>query len=285
MSRYQQTGKKKSAIGLIITLLVLSALVIMFYRTLEPEAESEPQVIAIPLTSEVLSTEKNTALQEDDRPQRVAIDPPLQDSRVALNEFQPLALDLDSSDEMFRAGLTALSANLADWLKGKHGVRKLIVLINDLSQNQILYKNRKFLKMPQAMQVQELDAGLFIAEESYQRYDLLANTIASIDVQQAARLYLTFKPLFDQVYDEFSYPKGYRLEDIFIKAAAVIIQAPVLEKRIKVVRDSVVYKFADEELQAMNAVEKQMIRMGPDNTRKVQEKLRQLVQAILLINE
>jgi Protein of unknown function (DUF3014). len=47
----------------------------------------------------------------------------------------------------------------------------------------------------------------------------------------------------------------------------------------------VVYKFADEQLQAMNAVEKQMIRMGPDNTRKVQEKLRQLVQAILLINE
>ena len=144
MSRYQQTGKKKPAIGLIITLLVLSALVIMFYRTLEPEAESETQVIAIPLTSDVLSTEKNTALQEDDRPQRVAIDPPLQDSRVALNGFQPLALDLDSSDEIFRAGLSALSANLADWLKGKHGVRKLIVLINDLSQNQILYKNRMF---------------------------------------------------------------------------------------------------------------------------------------------
>ncbi len=151
MSRYQQTGKKKSAIGLIITLLVLSGLVIMFYRTPEPEAESDTQAIAIPLTSDVLSTEKNTALKEDDRPQGVAIGPPLQDSRVALNEFQPLALDLGSSDEIFRAGLTALSANLAGWLKGKHGVRKLIVLINDLSQNQILYKNRKFLKMPQAM--------------------------------------------------------------------------------------------------------------------------------------
>jgi len=96
---------------------------------------------------------------------------------------------------------------------------------------------------------------------------------------------MTFKPLFEQVYTKFSYPENYRVEDIFIKAAAAIIQAPVLERRIKVVRHSVGYKFADKRLEAMNDVEKQMLRMGSKNTKKIQEKLKQFVKGLLILSE
>lgn len=135
------------------------------------------------------------------------------------------------------------------------------------------------------MQVNQDANGLYIAKKSYQRYDLLANTIASIDTRKALKLYLQFRPLFQQVYNGFSYPKGYRLEDIFMKSAAVVISAPVLDKKIKVVRHATSYRFADKKLEAMGDVEKQMIRMGAKNTKKIQEKLRQFVKAISLLSE
>ncbi|MGZ8931621.1 MAG: DUF3014 domain-containing protein, partial [Methylosarcina sp.] len=64
------------------------------------------------------------------------------------------------------------------------------------------------------------------------------------------------------------------------KAAAEIISAPIRTERLAVVRPSVHYKFADPALEALNPVHKQMLRLGPENTKIIQNKLRRLVEAL-----
>ena len=280
MSRYEiSKSKKYSSIFWIIFLIVLIAAMTLLYKKNDQNTESAIKSLVIPVEEKVAIKTETIVLPEQANEQK------LKDLSIVQNEIKPLNLDLANSDEVFRTALTELSAKLVDWISVKDVIRKYIVIINDLSQKQILYKHRKFLKMPQKMQVKEDSTGLFIAEESYQRYDLLADTIADIDVPKALGVYMTFKPLFEQVYTKFSYPENYRVEDIFIKAAAAIIQAPVLERRIKVVRHSVGYKFADKRLEAMNDVEKQMLRMGSKNTKKIQEKLKQFVKGLLILSE
>lgn len=78
-------------------------------------------------------------------------------------------------------------------------------------------------------------------------------------------MYRDFKSLIQQVYLEFGYPADRRLEDIFLKAAAQILAAPIVDSLIDLVRPSVYYKFADEKLEALSPVAKQMLHMGPDN--------------------
>jgi hypothetical protein len=41
------------------------------------------------------------------------------------------------------------------------------------------------------------------------------------------------------------------------------------------------YKFADSKLEKLSALDKQMLRMGPDNTRLIQKKMRELVQVLI----
>jgi hypothetical protein len=198
---------------------------------------------------------------------------------------EPVLAELDTSDEGFKAAVTEVSIDLADWFEVKDVIRKYIVLIHDVSQNKILFKHKNFLKMPKKNMVKEDGQGLYLTKEGYQRYDRFANALVAIDVKKGVSLYLTFKPLFNKVYKTFSYPESYKLEDIFLKAAANVINAPIEEGRVGLVKHTLFYKFSKRKLERLNDVEKQMLRMGPENTKKIQAKLRQLVEAFSLLNE
>jgi len=192
---------------------------------------------------------------------------------------------LNESDKFFKEQLALVSNDLLSWFQTENVIKKYIYIINDLSQSQILFKHRSFLK-PSAKFVVKKDAyGLYLSEENYKRYNKLANAIAAIDIDKAVSLYITFKPLFEQVYQTFSYPAGYTLDDIFIKAAASVISAPVIEDRIALKPHSIRYKFADIKLESLDDVKKQLIRMGPENTRKIQSVARRLAQALMVLKE
>jgi hypothetical protein len=121
--------------------------------------------------------------------------------------------------------------------------------------------------------------------ESYQRYDQLAAAIDALDVKQGIALYQKYTPLFQQVFTTFGYPETYQLDDIFKKAAAQILAAPIIKGHVSLVRPTVRYKFHDPKLEALDPVQKQMLRMGPENTQTIQNKLRLFVQAMSNIEQ
>ncbi len=218
---------------------------------------------------------KNKATSEDKNTDEILNDLPK----------EPVLAELDTSDEGFKAAVTEVSNDLGDWFDIKDVIRKYIVLIHDVSQNKILFKHKRFLKMPKKNMVKKDGQGLYLTKEGYQRYDGFANALVAIDVKKGINLYLTFKPLFNKVYKTFSYPESYKLEDIFLKAASNIINAPIEEGRVGLVKHTLFYKFSKRKLEKLNDVEKQMLRMGPENTKKIQAKLRQLVEEFSLLNE
>nr|WP_305910046.1 DUF3014 domain-containing protein [Methylomarinum sp. Ch1-1]MDP4522995.1 DUF3014 domain-containing protein [Methylomarinum sp. Ch1-1] len=190
---------------------------------------------------------------------------------------------LEDSDALFRREMLALSGGFADQLQEELLIRKYLWVINDFSQGQRLAKHMSFLALQQPFVAEKDEQGLFIAERSYRRYDRLARAFAAIDVEAAMNSYQKLRPLLQQVYQEFAYPQHYQLEDLFKKAAAEMIAAPAIDGRVALVRKSVRYQFADQDLEALSPVQKQMLRMGPENTRIIQQKLRELVQALVAL--
>lgn len=284
MNRYgQDLNEKKSPVLLIVVVFIIAA--ILLYMTSQSNNHTEIKLIDIPkekttADSEVQLLPNGKAVNELLRSEA---DQELESENNSETPFKvPL---LEESDDSVRKSVENVSEHLLDWFNVKHIIRKYLVIINDLSQNQILYKHRKFLKISQKIVVKSDSRGLYLAQESYDRYNGLANAIADINTKKGIDLFLRFKPLFEQVYEEFGYPEEYRLEDIFMKAAASVLKAPRQKGRIALVQHSLRYKYADKKLEALNDVEKQMLRMGPENTKKIQDKLRQLVEAIAIINE
>lgn len=184
---------------------------------------------------------------------------------------------LDSSDEAVRDALAAAAPDMAVYLQTGQLIRKYMQIANDFSQGIRLAKHFSFLKLAEPFSVEAYVGKEVIASQSYRRYDSLAHAVDTLKEQELVAVYKKFRPLMLQVFAEFSYPDGHNLDDIFIGAAKQILSAPVINGPIAVTKQTVLYKFADPNLETLNPVHKQLLRMGPENTRLIQNKVRALM--------
>ena len=284
MSRYQQQVNKPYPRTL--TIIVLTLLIILstwFFFTHQQDDNVETKKTSIPLQLQPLDS-NNLGLKagadnktDDTRPQS--------ELKLGLQKAKQPLPELKNSDAYFKNKISSVSPALSSWFESENIIQEYIILINDLSQNQLTAKHRVFLNPTKKMVAGEDAQGLYLTKESYKRYDRLAMAIAAIDPDKGLQLYLTFKPLFERVFNEFAYPAGYHVEDIFLKTVTNVIEAPVIEDRISLIQHSAGYKFASKELESLSNAKKQMIRMGPENTKKIQVKLRELVQALTTLTE
>jgi len=191
--------------------------------------------------------------------------------------------ELANSDADFTGDVLVMSAQLKSGLFKKQVIRKSLFSINDMAQGmRPPVKRLRELSFSEPFSVDKVEDKLYISSVSYQRYTPLAQAINAIDTQTAVALYQKYLPLFQQVFAEFSYPENYQVLDIIKAATAWIIEAPVITGNIEVIRPTVGYKFADPKLEKLSALDKQMLRMGPENTRLIQNKLRKLVEALIV---
>jgi hypothetical protein len=279
--RYDRTKKKKFGGWLVlmtITAFILLAAAWLYFNKEQTAdlAKHETRILQLPPAG--TGTDR-----AEGRPETLpAGTEPAPENVQAEPEPETVAVlpALDSSDGFVREELLKLSPSLASWFDTPQMLRKFLLIVNDFSQGLRLEKNMRFLKPKQAFIVDQDASGLYMAPSGYHRYDALAAAINTMDDKAAVAFYKKIRPLLLQIYAEFSYPAGYQLEDLFRKAAAEIISAPIRTERLAVVRPSVHYKFADPALEALNPVHKQMLRLGPENTKIIQNKLRRLVEAL-----
>lgn len=288
MGRYHQTEKKKP-VGVIVVIAIILIILAgggwFYFDKLNQDkgAVSETKTLSIPPASEMSIDESvlKRSPMDETLPDTEAVDTDAQ----SLSEQQFVLPELPGSDGPFREAMSSVSPGLAPWLNTDQLIRKYVLIANDFSQGLRLEKHMRFLKPAQAFTVEQTDTRMFISKQSYQRYDKLVAAIDAMDVQSTLAVYENFRPLLLQVFAEFSYPEDHQLDDIFVKAAAEILAAPVIEDPIALVRPSVHYKFADKKLEALSPVSKQMIRMGPENTRIIQNKVRLLVEELANMKE
>ncbi|MGZ4979685.1 MAG: DUF3014 domain-containing protein [Methylobacter sp.] len=292
MNRYGQVKDKKNGGGaffVAIILIVLSGSGWFYFKYLQSNfaTESETRVLALPSgAKDTAAVDPLSISKAIDGVPTIDVAPGEKDNIVELHQqTSPVLPDLEHSDGLLREEMTGLSPALAGWLNTDQLIRKYVVIANDFSQGLRLEKHLRFLQLDQPFAVDQDNGNLFIAAQSYRRYDHLAAVINALDVQATLAVYKKLRPLLVQVFKEFSYPDEYGLEDIFTKAAAVILAAPVRDGQIALERHSIQYKFADPQLEGLNPIHKQMLRMGPENTSIIQDKLRLFVEALADLKE
>jgi hypothetical protein len=285
MNRYDPANNKNPGIVLVFVAIILITMagVVWFYFDEQQNhrpTESESRILALPAVVKEVDAPKTTEMEAASNTKTTI------DNIIELPQEKWFILpNLDNSDALLREEILGVSPQLAEWLTTDQLIRKYVVITNDFSQSLRIEKHMLFLNLDQPFTVDQDDKGIFIAAKSYQRYDKLAAAINAMDVQATLAVYKKFRPLLLHVFGEFSYPDEYELEDIFTKAAAVMLAAPVIEEPVALLKHANHYKLADPRLEALNPVHKQMIRMGPDNTRIIKNKLRLLLEAFDAMKE
>ena len=113
----------------------------------------------------------------------------------------------------------------------------------------------------------------FIDPESYARYDLAAEVFASLDTKGCVTLYRQLKPAIQEAYKDLGYPNA-DFDDTLKKAIMELLKVPVIEENIKLEKKVLTYMMVDSSLETLSFAQKHLLRMGPDNVRVIQGKLR-----------
>lgn len=287
MGRYDRNrGKESSKTSFIIIPIVISLLIGMggisyVMDNFKNLKEAEVTVLDKAPSKEIAASEEFSEGRQLTAGNELEIlpgAPEILTSRGSQSTAQQSVLpDLLSSDNVFRQALIKLSPGFAQWLNSDQLIRKYVLIANDFAQGLRISNHMSFLRLAEPFAVEQGENGLHIVPKSFQRYNKLAQAIQVINVKAAVEVYQKFRPLMLQVFAEFNYPRDITLESIVKKAAAEILAAPALEGQVNLIRPSVYYKFADAELEALNPIQKQMIRMGSENTKIIQNKCREFL--------
>ncbi len=133
---------------------------------------------------------------------------------------------------------------------------------------------------PQApFRVVETDQRIAIDPRSYGRYDAVAAVFASLDSSGSAALYRRLEPLVAEAYGELG-NRELSFEEALGRAIHQVLSTPLVVGEAELAHHVNRYVYLDPELEDLSRAQKQLLRMGPANLRRVQAKLRALAEVL-----
>ena len=199
------------------------------------------------------------------------------DSLPAL-EIPPLS----ASDAFLRDVAATLSENptWASWLVTDDMALRFVRAAAALAFAESPAEPLDFLAPAGDFAVRDAEGGLEIDPTSYSRYDLTAETFVSMSTEGTAGLYRQLLPLFEDAYRELGLPSDRSVDDLVARAVDTLLEVEIPSGPHPVEPSRAVYAYVDADLEARSPAAKHLMRMGPENARRVQEKLRALRAAI-----
>jgi hypothetical protein len=183
---------------------------------------------------------------------------------------------VDDSDDFVRDRFSGLSSHplLATWLKTTGLARNLVVVVDNVSRGLNPSPRLRALRPAGDFRVIREGNALVLDPRNYQRFNPIAEAASSIDPAAAGKLYATLKPLLQLAYDELGNQEP--IDRALERAVSTLLGAPVVDGDVRLVvgGEGIGYRFLNTSLESLPGAQKQLIRMGPQNQRTIQSRLR-----------
>ncbi|MEL4282777.1 MULTISPECIES: DUF3014 domain-containing protein [Shewanella] len=281
----QETSSSSNRFALIaIVLVILLSAGGYYYYTKDDSPKlipNAPIVLPEPPSSEPMTletgTEPETTPVENETPAATTTE-----TETVVTPTEPaipeeVVPSLPESDAFVHQKALAIINNnvVGSSLVNQDLARQFVVFVDNLAQGDLARKVSPVKGPEKLFTVSEITSKVYLNPESYHRYDAYATVIANMDEQTLMHTYKQLTPLFDEAFAELGYSNA-KFNDRMLQAIKIMLAAPIIEEPIELSSISVNYRFVDPNLEALPSAQKLMIRMGPENTRKVKAALRKL---------
>jgi hypothetical protein len=188
---------------------------------------------------------------------------------------------LDESDDLVRELVSALSRHpvVAAWLTTDQLIRTFAVSLMNVANGKTPAGHLYTIKPERKFQTRQRGSRTYIDPQGYSRFDAHAAAVSSLDPQGTARLYTRLKPRIEEAYHELAGANA-DLDHAVQRAMAQLLATPIVEGEIAVEPRPVGFAYADASLESLSAAQRQLLRMGPQNVRLVQQQLRAIARQL-----
>ena len=260
----------------IVLVVAILAVAWVLWTTLQ---ESEPVETPLEMVEEVVVQPAELPPAEDIP--RPAAPAPV-DTAEASEPAEPPLPPLEESDSLMREQLAAAGIGPElDQMEAEENLVQLgAALVDGFSRGVVQYKLLPVKRPTQPFGVEIKGQQLYMDPAGYARYDEYAEAIATLDTQALVGSFHRMRPLYEQAYAQLGMdPETF--DNAVIRMLDHVLQTPEIDEPIELTRKSVMYQYADPQLEQLSTVQKQLLRMGPQNLRRIKEQAAALRAGLL----
>ena len=263
--------------------LILLALVGLAITLLWLAMDSEEDVVPV-LEAESIEVPALLSEPTGAEPETVDIIPAHENLFEALIE-QPepeiVLPELNSSDTFVRENMRLLDAasQWADWMERDELVRRFAVIVENASRGDLPRRQLEFLAPEGRFKVRKLPGEIYLNTQNYTRYDGFVDVLMRLPIEPTARFLVTLEPLLAPAFQELGIAET-DAGSLLGMAIDQALKTPIVHGEIKLEQPKVLYKYLDPGLERLRPLQKQLLRMGPSNTLRIQTFLRRLKLAL-----
>jgi hypothetical protein len=179
----------------------------------------------------------------------------------------PALADSDPAAQEALAGLFG-AESLAKAFNTDAAVRRFVATVDNLPRKTAAAHLMPVKPVPGPFAVE----GSGIGPQNALRYRPYIVAMEGVPAKRLVATYVQLYPLFQAAYQELGYPNGY-FNDRLIEAIDDMLAAPEIAAP-RLAQPKVLYEFADPAIENLSAGQKIVVRMGPENGKRVKDKLR-----------
>jgi len=279
MNREPKKTGSNNLVFIAGTLIAAVIIVAVLFKA-QNQPEQDPELIALPepVAEVVLQT---PVVPEAVIPEAVEPEPQPEPQTNSVST-SPTLPKLDNSDEFIRERLLLINnkKEFSRWIKTDDLLRRTASYADGLSNGVLLSKIFPLTAPEGKFATHSSDGSIWLNAGNYERYDRSINTLTSLPMDSMAKMFHFSRPLLESAFSEMGYNPR-QMDGIILQAIDVILATPIVAEPIRLSRDSVVYKFADPALESLLPLQKQLLRTGPENTKRIQQQAEALRDALL----
>lgn len=269
---------------LIVALAAIAAIagIVMFSGDEAESPPAEPASVPAAAVEQVAPDPEPALPPAEDIPEPVVTPTPAVEEPRIPEEPPAPAMTLSESDEVVRESLGGVGGGmLVDQLQTNTDLLlRGAAYIDGLSRGLIMNKVLRLSPPAGRFTTLKMDGRTVMDPASYDRYDAYADAIGRFDTAQLASLFHRFRPLLEEAYaDSGNRPDEF--DNAVIRALDRVIATPEIDTPIPVKKKEAVYLYSDPALEQLAPLQKLLLRMGPENLRRVKQQARALRQALL----
>lgn len=197
-------------------------------------------------------------------------------------EPPPPAVTAATADEYAREIIDTFNGGkaLKQYVAGNYVVERTVAIIDALRRSEVPYKLLPVAKPASAFAISDDGLRVTMDPAGFSRYDGFANWVNSLNVDAIITAFNDYENIATAALSNMGVT-DFDIRGAALAATTQVLATPSLPEGAELMRNEANWVYMDPELESLTALQKQVLRMGPENTELVQQKARELRGALL----
>ncbi len=169
---------------------------------------------------------------------------------------------------------------LAQFVAGDYVVERAVAIVDALRRGEVPYKLLPVGRPSEAFPISDDGLRVTMDPSGFSRYDGFAQWVNGIDVLAIVKLLNDYEQIATEALSRMGVG-DFDIRSAVLAATTEVLATPIAPQSAELMKREANWVYMDPELEALSSLQKQVLRMGPENSEMIQTKARELRGAVL----